>query len=200
MTMHWYKEEQKWTTSDPGVKRALGDDPVPSSGHSTEHAPADFRTVNGWGADLDHANRPMFPMELPSTVMNVRGDVGVRQVPDSKVHVSVEHPDLTPVFGNSCPPHGLSGMLRDYAYQFGEASNRHWMTLILADRVDIFEHLIGDALRGRPDNYIAEKGWTAHLKYNPGRTRSWLTLGAIAVGAFALGVVAVNKMNERDRD
>lgn len=199
MTMRWYKEELKWTVSDPSVKRALGDDPFPAKGHSTENVPADFRTVNGWGADLDHANRPMFPRELPSNVTNVRGDVGARQVPSSKVHLSVEHPDLPPVFGNACPPHGLSGLLRDYAYQFGEAANRHWMTLILADRVDIVEHLVGDVFRGKGDNYLAEKSWGSYFKYNPGRTRRWVTLGAVVLGAVAVGV-AVSRMRDDDDD
>jgi len=197
MTMRMYKEEMKWTASDPSVKRALGDDPAPSRGHSKANVPEDYRTINGWGVDLDPANRPMVPRELPSDVTTVRGNVGARQVPKDKVHLSVEHPDLTPVFGNSCPPHGLSGMLRDYAFQFGEASNRHWMTLILADRVDMVEHLIADALRGKPDNYVAEKGWPAYLKYNPGRSRRWLTLGAVVLGAVAVGV-AVNQWKSRD--
>jgi hypothetical protein len=197
MTMRFYKEELKWTPSDPSVKRALGDDPAPSRGHSDANVPEDYRSINGWGADLDPANRPMVPRELPSDVTTVRGNVGARQVPHAKVHLSVEHPDLTPVFGNSCPPHGLSGMLRDYAFQFGEASNRHWMTLILADRVDMVEHLIGDALRGKPDNYIAEKGWAANFKYDPGLKRRWLTLGALALGAVAVGV-AVNQWRGRD--
>ncbi|HYK00856.1 MAG TPA: hypothetical protein VE974_03815 [Thermoanaerobaculia bacterium] len=197
MTMRFYKEELKWTPSDPSVKRALGDDPVPAPGHSAASVPENYKEVHGWGADLDPANRPMVPRELPSDVTTVRGNVGARQVPTEKVHVSIEHPDLTPVFGNSCPPHGLSGMLRDYAFQFGEASNRHWMTLILADRVDMVEHLFGDALRGKPDNYIKEKGWPAYLKYNPGRNRRWLTLGALALGAVAVGV-AVNQWRGRD--
>ena len=196
MTMRMYKEEMKWTQSDPSVKRALGDDPVPSKGHKN-NIPFDFRSINGWGAYLDPADRQMIPRELPSDVETVRGNVGARQVPKEKVHLSIEHPDLTPVFGNSCPPHGLSGMLRDYAYQFGEASNRHWMTLILADRVDMVEHLFGDALRGRPDNYIAEKGWPAYFKYEPGRSRRLLTVGAVALGALALGVAMTN-WKERD--
>lgn len=195
MTMRMYKEEMKWTASDPSVKRALGDDPVPSKGH-LNNTPADVRSINGWGADLDPANRPMVPRELPSDVETVRGNVGARQVPTEKVHLSIEHPDLTPVFGNSCPPHGLSGMLRDYAYQFGEASNRHWMTLIFADRVDMLEHLIGDALRGKPDNYIKEKGWPAYLKYEPGRSRRLLTLGAVALGAVVVGLAVSNARNK----
>ncbi|HYO75144.1 MAG TPA: hypothetical protein VE010_01675 [Thermoanaerobaculia bacterium] len=192
-----HHEEDKWTMANPSRKRALGDDPAPAPGHKFEHVPEDYSSILGWGADLDPKNRPSFPKELPSDVMSVRGDVGERQLPHTKVHLSVEHPDLTPVFGASIPPRGLSGMLRDYAYQFGEASNRHWMTLMLADRIDIFEHLVGDALGGHPDRYIKEKAWTARLKYEPNRTRNWAIVGAVAVGAIALGV-AFSKRRDRD--
>ena len=190
-----HHEEDKWTMANPGRKRALGDDAVPARGHNYDHIPQDYRTINGWGADLDIKNRPSFPKELPSDVMNVRGDVEERQLPREKVHLSVEHPDLTPVFGASCPPHGLSGLLRDYAYQFGEGSNRHWLTLMLADRVDVLEHLVGDALRGEPDHYFEEKAWGTKLKYSSNRT-GWIALGALAVGAVAIGVALRN----RDRD
>lgn len=194
-----YHERDKWTISDPGVKRALGDDPVPAKGHSAENVPQDYRSIPGWGVDLDPKNRPSYPKEYPSTVMNVRGDVGERQTPHVKVHQSLEHPDLPPVFGTSVPPHGLSGMMRDYAYQFSESSNRHWMTLIFADRVDMLEHLIGDVFRGKGDNYIAEKGWTAYWKYAPSRQKRMLTLGALALGAVAVGI-AVSKLREDDDD
>jgi len=194
-----YHEEMK-RNPDPSVKRAVGDDAVPAKGHSTQYLPQDYRTVPGWGVDLDPKDRPSYPKEYPSDVMNVRGNVGARQTPDSKVHQSIEQPDLTPVFGASVPPHGLSGLLRDYAYQFSENSNRHWMTLILADRVDMFEHLIGDAFRGKPDNIIKEKGWTAFVKYpDPRRKQRLLTLGALALGAVAVGM-AISKLREDDGD
>lgn len=195
-----YHEETKWTVSDPAVKRALGDDAVPAKGHSRQYVPDDYKTINGWGVDLDPANRPSYPKEYPSTVMNVRGEVGERQTPDRKVHQSLEQPDLTPVFGASVPPHGLSGLLRDYAYQFSENANRHWMTLILADRVDMIEHLIGDVFRGKPDNFIREKGWSAFVKYDdPRRRQRLLTLGALALGAVAVGL-AVSKLREDGED
>src|SRR5215210_1454020 len=104
MSTDLYTEEQQWTRSDPSKKRALGDDPAPAPSHSARHVPDDYRKVNGWGADLDPANRPAIPRELPSDVTTPRGDVGERQVPTMKVHQSIEHPDLTPVFGTSCPP------------------------------------------------------------------------------------------------
>lgn len=178
-------------------KNTLGEDAVPSPGHSTAHLPADYKQINGWGADLDPKDRPSVPKELPSDVKTVRGDVKHRQVPRSKVFRSNEHPDLTPVFGDTCPPSGLSGLLRGYAYQFGEATNRHWLTLVLADRVNILERLVGDALTGKPDRYVKEKQWGTKLKHDADLRRT-LTIGAAVVGAVVVGLALNNVMKDND--
>jgi hypothetical protein len=170
-------EEQKTTRSTAQTrkaaseKRTLGEDAVPSPGHSTKNLPRDYREINGWGADLDPANRPSYPRELPADVMTARGDVRHWQRPQQKVYMSNEHPGLTPVFGETCPPAGLSGMLRDYAFQFGEATNRHWMTLMFADRVNVLESRMRDP-------------------------RTLVTLGVAALGAIVLGALAKNALSE----
>jgi hypothetical protein len=190
MSANPYPEERKWYEMPKSAKRALGDDPAPAPSHTRRHVPANYRDVRGWGADLDPANRPMFPKELPSDVTTARGEVKDWQTSSMKVHMSVEHPNLTPVFGTSCPPKGLSGLLRDYAYQFGEGSNRHWMTLVLADRVDMIECMVADPFRGRGDNYIAEKGWSANWKYASGaQRRRYASIAAAAVGGIAVAML-----------
>lgn len=195
MTGFAYPEERKWHDSRPSSKRSAGEDPVPAPSHESKHVPKNFREVRGWGVDLHE--RPMFPKELPSTVTTVRGDVEDWQVPKVKIHQSNEQPNLTPVFGTACPPSGLSGLLRDYAYQYGEATNRHWMTLIIADRVNMVEKMIVDALRGHPDRYVKEKAWSAYWKYGERSDRvKYVTLGALALGAIALAVVAKNALAE----
>ena len=141
-----HTEENQTPEMSARSKRSLGEDVAPAPGHSIANAPRDYKSVPGWGVDLDPKNRPSYPKELPSTVMTARGDVQDWQEPPHRIHLSNEHPNLTPVFGTSCPPQGLSGLLRDYAYQFGEASNRHWMTLMLADRVNMVESMFTEAL------------------------------------------------------
>jgi hypothetical protein len=182
--------KQKTTRPTPfvrnnaGRKRTRGEDPVPAPGHSKENLPNDYRKINGWGADLDPANRPAIPREFPSDVMTARGDVKYWQAPRTKIYVSNEQPGMTPVFGESCPPSGLSKFLRDYAYQYGEGANRRWMTLILADRVNLIESTIAEVLRGNPDNYVKEKGWNATMKNG-----SWtkpVVIGAAVVGSLAV--------------
>ncbi|HVF38477.1 MAG TPA: hypothetical protein VM939_01165 [Gemmatimonadaceae bacterium] len=174
------------------TKRTAGEDVVPARGHSTEHLPDDFRSITGWGADLDPADRPAVPQELPSDVMTARGDVQHWQQPRAKIHMSNEHPELTPVFGESSPPHGLSGRVRDYAYEYGEGMNRHWMLLILADRIDNFENLIGGLFRGRPDNYVREKAWGTLFRLGDrSQKRRMIMTGAAAALAGALIVTLI---------
>ena len=181
-----------WTTTPPPSR-----DTSLAPEHVTENVPTDYKSVDGWGVDVEyHAG---YKRELPSNVKNVRGDVEYWQIPQDKVFLSVEHPHLTPVFGVSSAPGGMSGMLREYAYNFGEGANRHWLTLMAADRIDILENLIGDLFRGRPDNYIKEKGWSAKFKYGPGRERRLMLVGAVALGAIAAGV-AYSMLKESDDD
>jgi hypothetical protein len=173
-----------WTKQAPPMR-----DTSLAPEHVTSTVPRDYRQVHGWGVDLDPKNRPMFPMELPSDVMTARGEVSAWQVPHQKIHNSIEHPNLTPVFGTSCPPKGLSGLMRDYAYHYSEGTNRHWMTLIFADRVDMLESMIGALLRGKPDNYIREKGWNARVTYGDSKQVTAIALGAAAIGALLVGAL-----------
>jgi hypothetical protein len=55
----------------------------------------------------------------------------------------------TPVFGTAQPPRGLSGALRRRAYALPEHHTRHWLWLLLADRIDLAEHRLVGAGRGR---------------------------------------------------
>lgn len=182
-----------WTTRP----RPIGDTSTDPH-HVKSTVPNDYKQVPGWGVDLDPKNRPMFPMELESDVMTARGDVKDWQVPHEKVHMSIEHPNLTPVFGVSCPPRGLSGLLRDYAYKYSEGTNRHWMTLVLADRVDVIESMIVDALRGHPDRYIKERAWGQKLKHRDDMSQRHRYLGlAVGIaGAAVLGLVLRNALKE----
>jgi hypothetical protein len=181
-------------------KRTLGEDAVPVPSHSNANVPADYRSIPGWGVDLDPKNRPAVPRELPTDVRTIRGEVKHWQEPRHKIHVSNEQPGITPVFGESCPPRGLSGLLRDYAYQYGEATSRHWMTLLLADRVDRIESMALDAMRGRPDHFLEERGSRAALDYGDGtlhKKRDVVLIGAaVAIGAVALAFALRNAMAE----
>jgi hypothetical protein len=110
----------------------------------------DRDTIPGWGADLDPANRPAVPKErTPPRLENLPWTEPEQQQSDVLVLHSTERPGITPVFGTSVPPSGLSGVLRKRAFRRSENDVRHWMMLMLADRVNVVEGLFSD-LRQAP--------------------------------------------------
>ncbi|HEX5056030.1 MAG TPA: hypothetical protein VFX02_05985 [Gammaproteobacteria bacterium] len=140
--------------------------------------------IQGWGSDLDGGVRPGVPMDkAPDLGAEVLYPPIEQQVPRNKVHKSTEHGRLTPVFGNACPPRGLSGLVRDFAYGISEGRMSHWLLLMLADRVDMVEELLLDISRLRIPNIPREMGIEAALRYN--------RAGVVKKTAIGLGALAV---------
>jgi hypothetical protein len=129
---------------------------------------AEFSHIKGWGSDLDHKNRPAYPMErTPPRLDGLHWHDVEDQPIRMKVYHSVERPGVTPVFGTSTPPSGLSGRIRDIAYRLSENDVRHWLLLLFADRVNVIEGIGQDLMRGHIPNIVAEMGAKAELKHNP---------------------------------
>jgi hypothetical protein len=122
--------------------------------------------IPGWGVDLDPRDRPSVPkLQFQPEKTGARWDFPERQTEKLPRERSVEHAFLTPVFGTSCPPKGLSGVLRKYAYRrFSEARAAHWLILIGADRIDAWESHLSSFLTVHPDNPITETGVLSELK------------------------------------
>ena len=116
--------------------------------------------IPGWGVDLDPADRPSSPkLDLREGLTGARWDFPDRQPEKWARERSMEHKFLTPVFGTSCPPRGVSGALRKLAYRkFSEADAAHWLLLMAGDRVDSLGSSVTAVLRGKPDNPITETG------------------------------------------
>lgn len=151
-------------------------------------------TIRGWGSDLDPATRPGVPMDkAPGIGVEELYPVLEQQVPRGKVHKSTEHGKLTPVFGNACPPRGLSGLIRDFAYNFSEGRLSHWVLLMAADRVDMVEELLIDLAHLRIPNIPGEMGLQSELKYN----RKGVAKSAVLVGLGAAACLAVSRIKRR---
>lgn len=122
---------------------------------------ADLRAdIPGWGADADRADRPSVPREIYAPeATGAHWDFPDRQVEEWPRERSIEHGMLTPVFGTSCPPKGVSGVIRRYAYaKYSEGRAAHWLLLIAADRVDAIESHARSLLTLHPDNPVTETG------------------------------------------
>lgn len=155
--------------------------------------------IPGWGSDLLPKNRPGVPKEkAPPATSGARRRQPEAQVPQVKIHVSIERAGITPVFGTACPPSGLSGWIRDIAYRLGEARLSRWMLLLLADRINVIENLGVDLISGRLPHPIREMGLGAERK----RSGSIAKLGASAgVVASVVGIAgfALARRNSRSQ-
>ena len=149
----------------------------------------DVKQIPGWGMDSDLENEPTYPMK------NYTGDDHNRinyerslpQAPDVEILMSNERPALPAVFGNSVPPSGLSGMVRRYAFRHSEDRVRHWIPLIMADRINVWEGLAQDLAKGYLPNVFAERGLKMEMKYNPrGFGVKIITAAAVGIGLYLL--------------
>ncbi|RIJ34293.1 hypothetical protein [Pontibacter oryzae] len=133
-----------------------------------ENKDKDYSHIKGWGIDADPKNDPTYPMRKRGNDDHTgyNWDRPTQQTETIEVLHSVERPNVTAVFGTSKPPKGLSGMIRRYAFQFGEGQFSHWLPLIVADRVDAIEGIVEDLKSGHIPNIFAEKGYKAQWKYN----------------------------------
>jgi hypothetical protein len=116
--------------------------------------------IPGWGVDLDPKDRPSVPREQFDPNLNgAHWHFPENQPEKWPRERSIEHKFLTPVFGTSCPPKGVSGMMRKYSYRrFSEGRAAHWLILMAADRVDSLGSHLQSLLTLRPDNPITETG------------------------------------------
>lgn len=155
----------------------------------------DYKNIPGWGMDADPENEPTYPMK------NYTGDDHNRinyersaQQPETvEILMSNERPAITRVFGTSVPPSGLSGVIRRYAFQHSEDRYHHWIPLILADRINVFEGLIDDFKSGQFPNMIKERGLAMEWKFN----RAGLIKKAVTV--VVIGTVLLALLQKKNR-
>jgi len=156
-------------------------------------AEKDYSHIPGWGADLNRSDRPAYPKErIPARLTGVHWDQPEQQRQTVEILVSNERPGITPIFGTSTPPSGVSGMARRFAFKFSENDVRHWLILLFADRVNVVEGVIGDLRKGKVPNLYEEMGLRAEFKYN----RSAATR-KLAIGAGVLGIAYLVSRKKR---
>ena len=162
-------------------------------GNGNAKPPESLAHIVGWGADLDRANRPGYPMERHPP--RPESDTPLaRQAANVDVLQSIERTGPTAVFGTTCPPRGISGMLRRIAFRYSESDLRHWLVLLFADRVDMVEGMGSDLARGHVPNLYREMGGPAELKHNPAGAAK-KALWVLAVGG--LGYWALKRRSSR---
>jgi len=127
-----------------------------------------YKHIPGWGSDADPANEPTYPMKNYTGEDHGRLDYERPPMQRSNAEIlhSKERPGLSAVFGSVLPPNGLSGAIRRLAFRYSEGTFSHWLLLLLADRVNVYEGLLDDMRRGQLPNTLAERGYGAIWKYD----------------------------------
>lgn len=146
----------------------------------------DYKNIPGWGMDADPENEPTYPMK------NYTGDdhnrINYERSSQQPLNVEIlqsnERPITTAVFGTSVPPSGLSGIIRRYAFKNSEDRYRHWIPLILADRINVCEGWVDDIAHGHLPNPIKEGGLTMEWKYNRPAMLKKIVLATVVGGAI----------------
>ncbi|WP_114941168.1 hypothetical protein [Mucilaginibacter endophyticus] len=128
----------------------------------------DYKNIPGWGMDADPENEPTYPMKnyTGDDHSRINYEQSEQQAQEVEILMSNERPAITRVFGTTIPPSGLSGMIRRYAFQHSEDRYRHWIPLLLADRVNVVEGLVADIASLHIPNMIKERGLAMEWKYN----------------------------------
>ncbi len=90
--------------------------------------------------DRDHARRPgvarrKHPRAWPHARFPLDPQVGESAVPNT----GRPGRPVPPVFATATPLHGLSGAVRRFAFRYPDHKPRHWLLLMLGDRVELLE-------------------------------------------------------------
>lgn len=155
-----------------------------------------YSHIKGWGVDANPQNEPTYPMKkyTGDDHNRLNYEKAAQQESDVEILHSNERPSVSAVFGTSTPPSGVSGAIRRYAFKHSESSYGHWLPLLLADRINVWEGFLKDLRRGHIPNVFTELGGKAEWKYN----RKGLVKKVI-VGAVITTAVIVLLSGKRSR-
>ena len=153
--------------------------------------------VQGWGIDIKPSDRPAYPMW--NRTENTGSHYTEESIPMQEIRFkelkSIEVPEMTPVFGQTVAPTGISGLIRKFAFRYGEGNFGHWLPLIVADRVNMVEGIVDDLLHLRVPNFWKEMGLSSEWKYN---RKSFVTKTVVTSVVLA-GAVGLFMMLSKDQ-
>lgn len=157
---------------------------------SKQRSLASKSEIPGWGSDIDRGKRPAFAMAMEPADHEGHGHdhaAPAQQRRDIEVLVSNERPQITPLFGTGPQPTGISGAIRRFAFRYTENDIRHFMLLLLADRINAAEGIGADFSKGHVPNVLAEMGIKAEWQHNrAGLVRKVAVAGAVTGIAWYL--------------
>ncbi|WP_375415961.1 hypothetical protein [uncultured Hymenobacter sp.] len=153
---------------------------------TTQKTAQDFAHIKGWGIDADPHNNPVYPMNerAEGSTPGRNYERPPQQPVDVELLQTIERASPSAVFGTTVPPSGLSGLIRRFAFKYSENRYRHWLPLLVADRVQVVEGVLDDLVHGHVPNIWAEKGYNAEWKHKPQQLVVKLTVTALATAGL----------------
>ena len=160
----------------------------------------DYSHINGWGIDANVKNDPTYPIKKRNNDEHkgYTWDRPALQEETVEILKSVERPNITAVYGTSNPPKGISGLIRRLAYIYSESSYGRWLSLILADRVDMVEGVFEDFAKGHVPNIAKEVGLKSEWKYNKQQFLIKAAAGIIITGVIVALLSSEKKPKHSD--
>jgi hypothetical protein len=157
-----------------------------------------YRKIKGWNIDTNPDDEPTYPMKkyTGDDHKRIHWQRPSQQKQTVEILKSTERPALPAVYGTALPPSGLSGAIRRFAYKYSENRFRHWLPLLMADRIDVVEGIFSDLIHGRIPNLVGERGWGALWKYNRPLLMRKIAVRLLVAGAVAGAILYAR----RDRD
>jgi hypothetical protein len=182
---------------DHSINDGITNDDSGATPNRTLPQAADMSHIKGWAIDANPRNDPSYPMKhrLRSAAERQSWQRPTQQKMTTEVLHSNERPSVSAVFGTSAPPSGLSGMIRRFAFRYSEGTFAHWLSLLLADRVNMVEAVVDDVAHGHVPNLIAEKGLKAEWEHNRPAVIKKAAIGAVVV---ALAFAFITRKRDRD--
>jgi hypothetical protein len=151
----------------------------------TSSGMVDTSSIVGWGVDANPQNDPTYSYrDRSADDHSGEWSRPAQQKPGVEILQSVEHKQLPAVFGTSTPPRYLSGMVRRAAFSWSESNWAHWLLLIGADRLNMFEGLVEDLGRGRIPNIPKEMGVGAEWRHNKTGLAKKVGVAALIAGSL----------------
>ncbi len=167
---------------------------APSTVH-TSSGEVDISSIVGWGVDANPQNDPTYSYrDRSADDHSGQWKRPAQQQSDVEILQSVEHKQLPAVFGTSTPPRYVSGMMRRAAFRWSESNWAHWLLLIGADRVNMFEGLVEDLARAKIPNIPKEMGIRAEWQHNKTGLAKKIGIAALIGG----GMYALAKRRRND--
>lgn len=133
-----------------------------------EQMSATMSHIKGWAIDANKKNEPTYPLRkrFEGDQSGYNWSRPTQQSGIEGILKSNERPFLSSVFGTSTPASNLSGAIRRYAFRFSEGRYRHWLLLLLADRIGVVEGLMDDIFHANFPHCLDERGTKAAWKHD----------------------------------